>query len=114
MGESLLSLELSEVRGGLSGVIDYNRDVFRASTARRIVAHLEVERPACGARPLTMQAQRRRQWVCHVLYCGRAYAVPPLPALGSWGPPGTARMSGQQAPAARRAGAAGGDGAGRP
>ncbi len=70
MGESLLSLELSEVRGGLSGVIDYNKDVFRASTARRIAAHLEVGGPACGARPLTVQAQRCRQWgVCHVCYC---------------------------------------------
>ena len=55
MGESLLSLELSEVRGGLSGVIDYNKDVFRASTARRIAAHLE-ECRRCGLQAQTFRA----------------------------------------------------------
>ena len=43
MGESLLGIELSETRGTLSGVLHYNRDIFRATSAQRIAFHLEVQ-----------------------------------------------------------------------
>ncbi len=45
MGESLLALELSEIRGGLRGLLTYNADIFRRSTAQRIAGHLEVRHP---------------------------------------------------------------------
>ena len=50
MGESLLGIELSETRGTLSGVLHYNRDIFRATSAQRIAFHLEVQGhvPALG------------------------------------------------------------------
>ena len=48
MGESLLGVELSETRGTLSGVLSYNKDIFRATSAQRIASHLEV-RGLCPA-----------------------------------------------------------------
>ena len=44
MGESLLGIELSETRGTLSGVLAYNKDIFRATSAQRIAFHLEARR----------------------------------------------------------------------
>lgn len=44
MGESLLALELSETRGTLTGVLSYNKDIFRTASAQRIAFHLEVRR----------------------------------------------------------------------
>jgi len=75
MGESLLALELSEIRGSLRGLLTYNADIFRRSTAQRIAGHLEVRRPSprsCNTRSHTQHgahkptaAQVRRQAVYH-------------------------------------------------
>src|SRR5439155_21361153 len=46
-----LTLSLEEAGGGLSGVIEYNTDLFSAATIRRMCGHFENVLRALAARP---------------------------------------------------------------